>query len=138
MPIDKAVNLAPDSEDFLILGDMEDAPEIEIVIDEEGVEVDVGVPEEEKDFYANIAGDIDEQDLNRIALELMEFFEADKSSRSAWEEMYAKGLELLGLRMQERTQPFRGASGAVHPMLTEAIVQFQAQAFKELMPMAAS
>ena len=134
MPIDKAVNLAPDSEGFIVLGDMEEAPEIEVVIDEEGVDVEIESPEEEKDFYANIAGDIDEQDLGRIARDLMAFFEADKSSRGEWEDMYAKGLDLLGFRMQERTQPFRGAAGAVHPMLTEAIVQFQAQAFKELMP----
>ena len=134
MPIDKAVNLAPESEGILVMGDTDDAPEIEVVIDDDEVEIEIEGPEEERDFYANIAGDIDEQDLSRISLELLEFFEADKSSRSEWEDMYAKGLELLGLRMQERTQPFRGASGAVHPMLTEAIVQFQAQAFKELMP----
>jgi hypothetical protein len=134
MPIDKVVNLAPDSEGFLIMQGMDEGPEIEIVIDEDGVEVEIDVAEEEKDFYANIAGDIDPQDLGRIANDLLEFFEADKSSRSEWEDMYAKGLDLLGFRMQERTQPFRGASGAVHPMLTEAIVQFQAQAFKELMP----
>jgi hypothetical protein len=48
--------------------------------------------------------------------------------------MYAKGLDLLGLKIEERTKPFRGAAGAVHPMLTESIVQFQAQALKELMP----
>jgi hypothetical protein len=134
MPIDKAVNLAPASEGVLLMGDMDDAPEIEIIIEDDDVEVEEEALEEEKDFYANIAGDIDPQDLALIAQNLLEFFDADKSSRSEWEEMYAKGLELLGLRMQERTQPFRGASGAVHPMLTEAIVQFQAQAFKELMP----
>jgi hypothetical protein len=134
MPIDKAVNLAPASEGVLLMGDMDDAPEIEIIIEDDDVEVEEEALEEEKDFYANIAGDIDPQDLALIAQNLLEFFDADKSSRAEWEEMYAKGLELLGLRMQERTQPFRGASGAVHPMLTEAIVQFQAQAFKELMP----
>ncbi len=134
MPIDKAVNLAPVSEGMLLMEGMEDGPEIEIVIEDDEVEIEDEAPEEEKDFYANIAGDIDQQELARISNELLEFFDADKSSRSEWEEMYAKGLELLGFRMQERTQPFRGASGAVHPMLTEAIVQFQAQAFKELMP----
>ena len=134
MPIDKVVNLAPDSEGFLIMQGMDEEPEIEIVIDEDGVEVEIDEAEEEKDFYANIAGDIDQQDLGKIANDLLEFFEADKASRGEWEDMYAKGLDLLGFRMQERTQPFRGAAGAVHPMLTEAIVQFQAQAFKELMP----
>lgn len=134
MPIDKVVNLAPDSEGFLIMQGMDEEPEIEVVIDEDGVEVEIDEAEEEKDFYANIAGDIDQQDLGKIANDLLEFFEADKASRGEWEDMYAKGLDLLGFRMQERTQPFRGAAGAVHPMLTEAIVQFQAQAFKELMP----
>lgn len=134
MPIDKVVNLAPDSEGFLVMQGMDEEPEIEIVIDEDGVEVEIDEAEEEKDFYANIAGDIDQQDLGKIANDLLEFFEADKASRGEWEDMYAKGLDLLGFRMQERTQPFRGAAGAVHPMLTEAIVQFQAQAFKELMP----
>ena len=61
-------------------------------------------------------------------------FDADKSGRGDWEQMYSKGLELLGLKIEERTKPFRGAAGAVHPMLTEAIVQFQSQAMKELMP----
>jgi hypothetical protein len=64
----------------------------------------------------------------------MAMFDADKASRGDWEQVYAKGLELLGLKLEERTKPFRGAAGAVHPMLTEAIVQFQSQAMKELMP----
>ena len=100
MPIDKVVNLAPDSEGFLIMQGMDEGPEIEIVIDEDGVEVEIDVAEEEKDFYANIAGDIDPQDLGRIANDLLEFFEADKSSRSEWEDMYAKGLDLLGLKTE--------------------------------------
>ena len=61
-------------------------------------------------------------------------YEADKSSRQDWEQTYARGLDLLGLKMEERTKPFRGSASAVHPMLTESIIQFQAQAFKELMP----
>lgn len=61
-------------------------------------------------------------------------FEADKGSRSDWENQFAKGLDLLGLKMEERTKPFRGASGVAHPMLMEAIIQFQAQALKELLP----
>jgi hypothetical protein len=72
--------------------------------------------------------------LSKISIDLCALFEADKSGRSDWEQMYAKGLDLLGLKMEERTKPFRGASGTTHPLLTEAIVQFQAQATKELMP----
>ena len=133
MPVDKVVNLAPETEVTVIEG-MEDMPEIEVVIDEDGeasLEIE---PEKDPDFYENLAENIDETDLTRISLDLLAFYEADSSSRKDWNQMYAKGLELLGLKVEERTQPFRGAAGAVHPMLTEAIVQFQAQAFKELMP----
>ena len=133
MPVDKVVNLAPETEVTVIEG-MEDMPEIEVVIDEDGeasLEIE---PEKDPDFYGNLAENIDETDLSRISLDLLAFYEADSSSRKDWNQMYSKGLELLGLKVEERTQPFRGAAGAVHPMLTEAIVQFQAQAFKELMP----
>ncbi len=134
MPIDKAVNLAPDSEAIMVLADSEDAPEIEIIIEGEEEEGEEEAPAVERGFYDNIAEDIDPQERSTIANELLVFFEADKASRGEWESMYAKGLELLGFKMEERTQPFRGASGVTHPLLTEAIVQFQAQALKELLP----
>ena len=112
----------------------EQAPDIEIILEDDGgATVEIG-EEDEVDFYANLAEVIDEQDLGKIAIELMQMYEADKASRSDWEQMYAKGLDLLGLKLEEKTKPFRGAANAAHPLLTEAIVQFQAQAFKELMP----
>jgi hypothetical protein len=133
MPIDKVVNLAP-STDMIEFDDVEDQ-DIEIIIEDDGSAlIEIGGGEEEQDFYANLADSIDPQDLGEISITLQALFDADKSSRGQWEEMYAKGLDLLGLKMEERTQPFRGASGVVHPMLTEAIIQFQAQALKELMP----
>jgi hypothetical protein len=133
MPIDKVVNLAPSTD--LIEIDDDEGQEIEIILEDDGSAViEIGGSDDDKDFYANLAEDIDQQDLGHIAISLQTLFDADKSSRGQWEEMYAKGLDLLGLRMEERTQPFRGASGVVHPMLTEAIIQFQAQSFKELMP----
>jgi hypothetical protein len=133
MPIDKVVNLAPSTD--LIELDVDEGQEIEIILEDDGSAViEIGGSDDDKDFYANLAEDIDQQDLGHIAISLQALFDADKSSRGQWEEMYAKGLDLLGLRMEERTQPFRGASGVVHPMLTEAIIQFQAQSFKELMP----
>jgi hypothetical protein len=133
MPIDKVVNLAP-STDLIELDD-DEGQEIEIILEDDGSAViEIGGSDDDKDFYANLAEDIDQQDLGHIAISLQALFDADKSSRGQWEEMYAKGLDLLGLRMEERTQPFRGAAGVVHPMLTEAIIQFQAQSFKELMP----
>ena len=134
MPIDKAINQAPQLD--IILSEAEETPDIEIVLEEDGSAV-INMTEDdadEIDFYANLAEVIDEDDLSDIAMDVGAMFEADKSSRSDWEQMYSKGMDLLGLKLEERTKPFRGASGATHPMLTEAIVQFQAQAFKELMP----
>jgi hypothetical protein len=133
MPIDKVVNQAPETS---IEIDQEGMPEIEIVLEEGGgATIEMGEDEAgDVEFDANLAEVVDEDDLNRMSIDLMALFDADKASRSDWEQMYAKGLELLGLKMEERTKPFRGAAGAVHPMLTEAVVQFQAQAMKELMP----
>jgi hypothetical protein len=133
MPIDKVSNLMPASDMLDMLGD---SPDIEIILEDDGSAI-IELGEDEDDevgFYGNLAEVIDTNDLGSISIDLMALFEADKSSRSDWEQMYSKGLELLGLKIEERTKPFRGAAGAVHPMLTEAIVQFQAQAFKELMP----
>ena len=137
MAIEKAMNQMPSLE--VVIGgkgipDM--GSDIEIIIEEDGgAIVEMGESDaEEVDFYANLAAVIDPDELVLVGLEVSAMFEADKGSRSDWEEMYAKGLDLLGFRMEERTKPFRGAAGATHPMLTEAIIQFQAQAFKELMP----
>jgi len=137
MPIDKAINQAPDASIVVIAGGpSEESSEIEIVLEQDGgAVIEIGEDEaKEVDFYANLAEVVDPDDLGRIAIDVSAMFEADKGSRSDWEQMYAKGLDLLGLRMEERTKPFRGASGATHPMLQEAIIQFQAQAFKELLP----
>jgi hypothetical protein len=137
MAIEKAMNQMPSLE--VVIGgkgipDM--GSDIEIIIEEDGgAIVEMGESDAEAvDFYANLAAVIDPDELVLVGLEVSAMFEADKGSRSDWEEMYAKGLDLLGFRMEERTKPFRGAAGATHPMLTEAIIQFQAQAFKELMP----
>ena len=133
MPVDKAVNQAPALE--LIVNDIED-PEVEIILEDDGsATVEIGEDDSgDVDFYANLAAVADPDTLSMISLDLQDYYESDKASREEWENQYTKGLELLGLKIEERTQPFRGASGAVHPMLSEAIVQFQAQAFKELMP----
>ena len=136
MPIDKALTQAPEADILVIAEEAAPMPDVEIVIDEEGgAVVEIGESEaQEVDFYANLAEVVDPDALGRIALDVSAMFEADKGSRSDWEQMYAKGLDLLGLRIEERTKPFRGAAGVTHPMLQEAIIQFQAQAFKELMP----
>jgi hypothetical protein len=136
MAIEKALNRMPTLEVVVGGGIPEPQSDIEIVIEEDGgATVEMGEKDaEEVDFYSNLAAIIDPDELARIGLDVSALYEADKGSRSDWEQMYAKGLDLLGLRIEERTKPFRGASGATHPMLTEAIIQFQAQAFKELMP----
>ena len=85
-------------------------------------------------FDMNLAEVLDDQQLGVISNDLRESFEEDKGSRKDWEDTYKKGLDLLGFKYQERTQPFQGASSVTHPMLSEAITQFQAQAYKELLP----
>ncbi len=117
----------------------EELPEgIEIITEDDGgvtLDFDPMVNRErEDDFYANLAEFMDDRELGSVASDLMEQYQANKASRQEWEEAYSKGLELLGFSYQERTQPFRGATGVTHPLLAEAAVQFQAQAFNELLP----
>ena len=64
----------------------------------------------------------------------MAAYESDKMSRKDWEDTYVKGLDMLGFKYEDRTQPFEGAAGVVHPLLAESVTQFQAQAYKELLP----
>ena len=86
------------------------------------------------DFYRNLAEELSDQELASLSSELLSEFESNKASRSEWEDAYSKGLELLGYTYEERTMPFRGATGVTHPLLAEAATQFQAQAFNELLP----
>ena len=102
-----------------------------------GVEIDFEPSDrrgEAEDFYANLAEEIPDRELGRISSELMAEYDSNKASRQEWEDSYADGLELLGFTYEERTEPFRGASGVTHPLLAEAATQFQAQAFNELLP----
>ena len=112
--------------------------EIEISAEDDGgVTVDFDPTDmrgEDGDFYANLAEEIPDRELSRIASDLIGEFEANKSSRQEWEDTYKNGLELLGFNYDERTTPFRGATGVTHPLLAEAATQFQAQAFNELLP----
>src|SRR5210317_370088 len=83
---------------------------------------------------ANLADFIDEAVLQSMASELVEDFESDRESRRDWARAYVKGLDLLGMKIEDRSQPWQGASGVFHPVLTEAVVRFQAQAMGELFP----
>ena len=94
-------------------------------------------PEEEAPvigFYDNIAEVIDDQELQRISTKLLGAYENAKDSRKDWEDGYVRGLDLLGFKYNERTQPFQGASGVTHPLLAESVTQFQAHAYKEMLP----
>ena len=83
---------------------------------------------------ANLAELLDERVLMEISSELVSYYEDDKGGRQEWEDAYTEGLELLGIKYQSREEPFRGASGVTHPVIAEAVTQFQAQAYKELLP----
>ena len=84
--------------------------------------------------FDNLAELLPEDTLGRLGSELAANYMQYKSSRKAWEDSYTKGLDLLGFKYENPTQPFQGASGATHPVLAEAVTQFQAQAYKELLP----
>jgi len=131
----------PDSgaDPFLVSADLgEGAPEIEIVAEGDGgVTVDFDPSDmrgDSDDFYANLAEEMPERELSAIASDLLSAYDSNRASRQEWEDTYKNGLELLGFNYEERTMPFRGASGVTHPLLAEAATQFQAQAFNELLP----
>ena len=114
----------------------------EVTEQPDGLPIDVEVEGEEEvveerpqdDFNANLAESMDERTLKEMGSDLVEEYKKDRTSRKEWEDAYIKGLDLLGTRYQEVTKPFKGASGVTHPLLAEAVTQFQAQAYKELVP----
>ena len=118
----------------------------EDILEEEQQPVDVEVEEptdeavaqetetQEDNFYKNLAEDMDDRALSSLSSDLISEFKKDKESRSDWEKGYTSGLDLLGFKYSDEGQPFKGASGVTHPLLSEAVTQFQAQAYKELLP----
>ena len=92
------------------------------------------VMEEQIPHNANLAEYLDDGYLGEISSDLRASYEDDMESRSEWEETYTQGLDQLGVKYDERTQPFQGASGVTHPLIAESVTQFQAQAYKELLP----
>jgi len=102
---------------------------VDINFDPRSAQLDTG-----GDHFANLAEVIPDDVLNPLGAELVENYADYKSSRADWEKTYTEGLELLGFKYERRTQPFRGASGATHPVLAEAVTQFQSLAYKELLP----
>lgn len=90
--------------------------------------------ETDKEFYRNLVGELDEGTLSKIAGQVIDNFTADKDSRSEWESMFERGFDLLGLKLEEASEPFEGACTAVHPVLIESAVKFQSKAIQELFP----
>jgi hypothetical protein len=141
MAIDKALYQAPkgiEEEADELMGE----PDIEIEIeDPESVSIKAGDLEividpdaESPDFYNNIAEDIDESELQSLGAELLAYVQDDLDSRKDWEKTYKEGLVLLGLKYEERTEPWDGACGVFHPMITEAVVRFQSETIMETFP----
>ena len=146
MAIGKSLNQAPLGLDSLLGDEAADGPDIEIEIeDPEALEVDVdGEPimrmekgeEDEEGFGDNLAEYIDESVLQDIASQLIEDFDEDVASRKDWIQTYVDGLELLGLKIEERSEPWEGACGVYHPILAEAVVKFQAETMMSMFPAA--
>jgi hypothetical protein len=140
MPVDKSLNQAPAGLDALDAEDEQEGIEIEIVdpeavhIEGPGFELDVLKAEVEDDFDANLAEELNDGALSSLASELIEDIENDKASRKEWEKMYVEGIKLLGLQIEERTEPWSGACGVFHPMLSEAVVRFQSETISETFP----
>lgn len=111
---------------------VEEGDGIEVLLPEDDVE------EEYEDmpagFGANLAEAMDDDDARELAMEVIDNFDTDLRSRQEWAQAYANGLDLLGFKTEDRTQPWEGASGVFHPILTESIIRFQAQAIGELFP----
>jgi hypothetical protein len=135
--IDKALYQQPMGIDALAQN--EDAIEIEIVDPEEvniragDMEISIGEGDDDT-FSDNLADEVAEGALQSMASELSSDIDNDKASRKDWEKSYTEGLKLLGLQMEERTEPWNGASGVFHPMITEAVVRFQAETITETFP----
>jgi hypothetical protein len=144
MAIEKSLYAAPQGLEELAA--MDNAmPGIEIEIeDPESVNIDIGDmeieitpdPASDEDFNANLAEYIDEGELQSLASDLIGDFDEDISSRKDWMQTYVDGLELLGMKIEDRTEPWEGACGVYHPMLSEALVKFQSETMMATFPAA--
>jgi hypothetical protein len=141
MDIDKSLNQAPLGMSPMMT-ELDDGPDIEIEIEDpesvsiglDGMEIEIDPSEDEGDFNENLAEDMDEGMLAELAGDLIGEFEEDISSRKDWIQTYVDGLELLGMKVEDRTEPWPGACGVHHPLLAEAVVKFQAETMSETFP----
>ena len=130
-PSDVEVEVAPP--------EMDDEETLEVEMEDGSVIVDFAPGAIEKlnaGHHDNLVDSINEADLTILASELVAAFEADRMSRSDWAEAYVNGLDLLGMKIEDRSQPWKGAAGVYHPMMTDAVIRFQAQAMSEILPAA--
>jgi hypothetical protein len=141
MSVDKSLYEAPVGLEELQAQDALD-PMVEIEIeDPEGVSISMGgveleIKPIEDQFNANLAEEISEEELQSLASELIADFDEDIGSRKDWIQTYVDGLELLGLKIEERTEPWQGACGVYHPLLSEAVVKFQSETMMATFPAA--
>jgi hypothetical protein len=140
MAIDKALNQAPQGLGAALAQMQPEEPDLEIEIENpesvkiNGVEV---MPEESSDeFNVNLAEEMDDRALQSLASELIGQYDDDVSSRKDWMQTYVDGLELLGMKIEDRTEPWPGACGVYHPLLSEALVKFQSETIMETFPAA--
>jgi hypothetical protein len=138
MAIEKGLYQAPqgiDQAEQAMKIDIED-PE-SVVIHLPGVEIDIDKDNmDEEEFESNLAEFMDESELTLLASELTGSFDEDISSRKDWMQTYVDGLDLLGMKLEERTEPWAGACGVTHPLLSEALVKFQSETIMETFPAA--
>ena len=138
MDIAKGLYAAPaglENNDPEIEIEIENPDRVEIEMD--GIEIELRPePKTAEDFDANLADFMDDSELDSLGAELVDAFEKDVQDRREWVKTYVEGLKLLGLRYEERTEPWDGACGVFHPMLTEAVVRFQSEAIMETFPAA--
>jgi hypothetical protein len=149
MAIDKLLGTEEDPDVIPLSREMSVTPEpsredmirdaAQILVAEEDILIDDeidAVPETiQIPFDSNLVDFLDKSDLGKLASDVLESIDSDKESRSEWEKTYVEGLKYLGMKFDEtRSQPFQGSSGVIHPILAESVTQFQAQAYKELLP----
>jgi hypothetical protein len=128
IPVDAPMDFPGGAE---IIEDADGGVTIQALLEDDPVD---GVDAAAMEHGANLAEFIPQMVLRALASDLTAAYEDDLQSRQEWEEAYAKGLDLLGIKYEERSEPFEGASGVTHPLISESVTQFQAQAYKELLP----
>ena len=134
-PVDGLIEQDPEEADITIA--IEDPESVAIETEDGGMIIDLdpnAMEVGDQGFDSNLADFMDDDILMELGNELLSAYNGDKDSRADWEETYTKGLDQLGLKIEERTQPWAGACGVFHPMLSEAVIRFQSQSITEMFP----